>query len=141
MAGSAVEARHRAPKFPARAAGPQQQADGDADGGADGDVLDPDQANLPAGGRDEIEDDDQVDGERRLAGDEADGGGSIGGEEDGEGERHPHDGRVIPGQHGEDAADHDPDDVPGQRLERGAAGAERGRPQDLECPEHDPEGV
>ena len=48
---------------------------------------------------------------------------------------------MIPGQHGEDAADHDPDDVPRQCLERGAAGAKRGRPQHLQCPEHHPEGV
>ena len=78
-AAQVAGASRRTPRPPPRrtpsgAARPEQHADDEADRTADRDVLDPDQADLPAGRRDDVVQDQQRDGEGRLARGEGDDG-------------------------------------------------------------------
>ena len=126
----------------AGAARPEQQPDREAHRAADRDVLDPHQPDLPARGREDVEEDQQRERERGLAGGEARSQRARGrraGPPAGAAARAASCSVPI------SATSARADDEPGDRAEQAAdhvlPGAQRVRAQHRERAEHDPEGV
>ena len=86
MTNASDSARPKAAMAPR---GQNKQPHHDADPAADRDVLDPGEADLPAGGLNDVEEDDHHQGERGLAGGKRDHGGRDARYQDGQGQQHP----------------------------------------------------
>ncbi len=131
----------RRAQLAAGAARPQDEADDQADGAADRDVADPDQADLPAGRLDQVEQDDDEDGEAGLARGEVDRRGSVSRDEGGERQRQPQGLMIGPDGDHRQPADDEAEDGTGERLGRGHRGALCGRAQHRQRSQHHPEGM
>ena len=88
----------------ARAAGPEQRADHDAYQAAEGHVLDAEDADLPADGRQEVVEDGDRDREGGLAERERSGPGRVRGDQDRDRQHRPEDRLVAPDHEDERAA-------------------------------------
>src|ERR1039457_2488720 len=139
--GAGIGGGDALPQRGRRAARPEHQADPEAHGEADRDVLDPDEPDLPADGLNEVEEHDQDDGERGLARRERDHPRGVRGDQHGNREYAPQD--RVAGADGqqEGRADHDPGGCPGERAQHRPAGAECIGAQDRQRAEDDPEGM
>ena len=123
------------------AAGPEHQPDPQADREADRDVLDPQDPDFPAGGRDDVEQDHNDHGERGLAGGERDHPGRVGRHEHRDRENRPQHGGVALQRDEDRRADDDAHGRPGQRADHRPAGAQRVGAQYGQGAQHDPERV
>ena len=123
------------------AARPEQEADAEADGESDRDVLDSHDADPPADRLDDVEEHDQRDREARLAGGERDRPRRIGGEQDRDRQDGPEHRVMRPDRDDEERADDDPDRSAGEGAHDRPSGGERVRAQHGERSEHDPETV
>ncbi len=123
------------------AARPDKQADPEADGAAECDVLDAHEPDVPAAWLEDVEQDDERDREPRLTSRERDACRRKPGEQDRDRQQHPEHCRVRPDQRQKPGPNREADRRPSQSAQDVLAGVERTRAEDGQRPEHDPERV
>ena len=122
-------------------AGPEEEADPEADREADGDVLDANHPDPPANRLDDVEEHEEDDREARLSGRERDRTWGIGAEQDRNRQHAPQHRFVRPDADHEQRPDDDSDRGPRERADDRPAGSQGVRPQHGERAEDDPETV
>ena len=124
-----------------RAPRPEQDADHQAHQAADGHVLDAQQAHLPAGRHEQVEQDHHDDGERRLAEGERQRARRVGGHGHGDRQRRPQRRGAGADAEQQQRARREADHGAAKRAQRGGLGGRRVGAQHRQGAEHYPEPV
>ena len=131
----------RTPQRARRATGPEEEPDHDAHAATDSDVLNTSQSHLPAGGLDDVEQDDDHRGEGGLTGSEGDHRRRDARDEHCDREQRPEESRMVRHTDHDERADKEAHRRPADGTEGGGAGAQRIGPQHRQGPQNHPEAV